>query len=79
VRQIPEKLPERVYRQGKLRYFDHETDRHIAILSTTYHGRRQLMMIAYEEFEDYVEIITVHPIEKQQINSRLEAGRWTNE
>ena len=79
MRHIPEKLPERIYRQAKQRYFDHETGRHIAILSTTYHNRRHLMMIAYDEFEDRVEIVTIHPVEKQQIRSRVNSGRWINE
>lgn len=79
IRHIPEKLPERIYHQAKQRYFDHETGRHVAILSALYHRHRQLMMIAYDEFEDYVEIITIHPIEKQQIWHRVTTGRWANE
>lgn len=79
VRHISEKLPERIYRQAKQRYFDHETGRHVAILSAIYHNHRWLMMIAYDEFEAYIEIVTIHPIEKQQIRSRVNLGRWTNE
>jgi hypothetical protein len=79
VRRISEKLPERIYRQAKQRYFDHETGRHVAILSVIYHNHRQLMMIAYDEFEDYIEIVTIHPIEKQQIRHRVISGRWINE
>jgi hypothetical protein len=79
VRHISEKLPERIYRQAKERYFDHHTQRHIAILAAIYHNRRQFMMIAYDEFEDYVEIITIHPIEKDQIQSRVTSGRWSYE
>jgi hypothetical protein len=37
------------------------------------------MMIAYDEFEDYTEIVTIHPVEKQQIQSRVRSGRWTYE
>ncbi len=37
------------------------------------------MMIAYDQFEDYIEIVTIHPIEKQQIRNRVNLGRWTDE
>ncbi len=78
-RQIPEKLPERIYRESKQRYFDHDTGRYVAVLSVLYHQQRCLMMIAFDEFEEDVTIITIHPIEKQQIQSRILSGRWTNE
>jgi hypothetical protein len=76
VRRIPEELPERIYRQAQERYFDNHTGRHIAILSATYHNRRRLMMIAYDEFDDRIEIVTVHPIKRQQIRGRLRSRRW---
>jgi hypothetical protein len=79
VRRIPDDLPERVYRQARERYFDNYTGRHIAIQAARYHRRQRLMMIAYDEFEDRVDVVTIHPIEGQQIQSRLSSGRWTYE
>jgi hypothetical protein len=79
VRGIPDKMPERIYRESQERYYDNTTGRHIAVLSVVYHRRRKRMMIAYDEFFDYVEIVTIHPIEKQQIQNRVFSGRWTYE
>lgn len=48
-------------------------------MSVIYHRRRRKMMIAYDEFPDRVEIVTIHPIESRQIRERVLAGRWTHE
>jgi len=53
--------------------------RHIAMMSMIYHSRRRKMMIAYDEFPDRVEIVTIHPIKSRQIRERVLAGRWTHE
>jgi hypothetical protein len=78
-RRIPEKMPERIYREAKERYYNHATFRHIAVMSVIYHHRRRKMMIAYDEFSNHVEIVTIHPIESRQISERVLAGRWTHE
>ncbi|MBI5653606.1 MAG: hypothetical protein HZC40_24635 [Chloroflexi bacterium] len=51
----------------------------MAVLETLYHKRRTLMMIAYDQFSDHVEIVTIHPITKAQIQDRLRDGRWSYE
>lgn len=78
-RRIPERVPERIYREAKERYYNHATFRHIAVMSVIYHRRRRKMMIAYDEFPDRVEIVTIHPIESHQISERVLTGRWTYE
>jgi hypothetical protein len=78
-RRIPAKMPERIHRKAKERYYNHATFRHIAVMSVIYHRRRRKMMIAYDEFPDRVEIVTIHPIESGQIRERVLAGRWTHE
>ena len=77
-RRIPERMPERIYREAKERYYNHATFRHIAVMPVIYHRRRR-KMIAYDEFPDHVEIVTIHPIEERQISERVLTGRWTYE
>jgi len=79
VRRIPREIPKRIYREAEERYYNHSTFRHVAVMSVTYHHRRRKMMIAYDEFPDHVEIVTIHPIENHQISERVLAGRWTHE
>ena len=79
VRKVPEGMPERIYCESKQRYYNHHSLRHIAVLEVHYRRRRTLMMIAYDQFPDYVEILTLHPITKRQVQDRLRTGRWTHE
>jgi hypothetical protein len=79
VRKIPANLPERIYRESTERYYNHYSFRHIAIMMVQYGRRRTLMMVAYDEFPDSVELITIHPITKKQIRDRIQIGRWTYE
>jgi hypothetical protein len=79
VRNIPENLPERICRESVQRYYNHHTLRHIAVMETHYQGLRTLMMIAYDQFPDHIEILTIHPITKKQIQDRLKNERWTHE
>lgn len=74
VRNIPQDLPERLYRESVQRYYNHHTLRHIAVTETHYQRRRTSMMIAYDQFPDRVEILTIHPITKwthEQANFEL--------
>ena len=34
------------------------------------------MMIAYENKENFMEIVTIHPISDEKIMNRLMNGRW---
>lgn len=79
VRRISEGIPGRIYRESTQRYYNHHTLRHIAVMQVYYQRRRTLMMIAYDQHPDHVEIITIHPIARQQVQDRLNSGRWTHE
>jgi len=79
VRQISENMPKRIYHESKKRFYNHQTFRRIAIMEISYHRHRTLMMIAYDQYSDYVDIITIHPITKEQIRQRQRTGRWTYE
>lgn len=79
VRKIPEDMPKRIYRECRQRYYNHQSLRHIAVMEVYYNRRRTLMMIAYDQYSDHVEILTIHPITKRQVRDRLQTGRWTYE
>lgn len=79
VREIPEQMPERIYRESKQRYYNHHSLRRIAVMEVHHKQRRTWMMIAYDQTSDYAEIITLHPVTKDQIQERLRTGRWTHE
>ena len=78
-RDISELVPERIYRESTQRFYNHHSLRQIAVLEVLYRQRRVLMMIAYDQMPDEAEIITIHPITREQIQDRLRSGRWTHE
>ena len=69
-----EKL-EDIIRHSPERYFDTETQRHVAV------GRHnlQLAMIAYDLENDTMIPVTVHTITRQQIRFRLNTRRFIHE
>lgn len=49
----------------------------IAIKKLEYNKKLRNMMIAYEEKESKIEIITIHPITDEKIINRIMSRRWT--
>lgn len=78
-RDISESVPGRIYRESTQRFYNHHSLRQIAVSEVFYRQRKVLMMIAYDQMPDEVEIITIHPITREQIQDRLRSGRWTHE
>jgi hypothetical protein len=77
-RAIPDSPPERIYRESTQRFYNHHSLRQIAVLEVLYRQHRALMMIAYDQMPEEAEIITIHPITRDQIQDRLRNGRWTH-
>ena len=75
-RQISPDIPSRIYRDSKERYYDSATGHRIAIGRLDYSGREREVMIAYDEFEDRIEIVTVHPLKWVQKQQRIKSKRW---
>ena len=76
-RRIPAHIPETIYQDSNERYYDAATGHKIAVARLDYSGREREVMIAYDEFEDRVEILTVHPLKWMQKQQRIKSKRWT--
>jgi hypothetical protein len=63
---------EKIVRFSEERYFDSSTERMVVVGK---HGS-QLVMIPYEEDEETVTPITIHAVTRQQLNLRLQTGRF---
>ena len=77
IRNIPENYPKEIYQKPEQKFFDNVEKTFIAIKKLHYNKKLRNMMIAYEEKEDLVEIITIHPIIDEKIINRIMNGRWT--
>lgn len=75
LRHMASDLPRHVYLQSTERYYDVQEERMIAVAHVEHEGRIRPLSIAYDEFEDHVEIVTIHPIRQSQIDNRLQTGR----
>lgn len=76
IRNIAYNLPSEIYRSPTERYFDKAVRREIAIKNVKYKEKLREMMIVYEEHKEYVVIVTIHPLKKNQKDNRIQMGRW---
>jgi len=70
-------IPREIYRDSDEKYYDTATGHRIAIGHLHYSGREREVMIAYDEFEERIEIVTVHPLKWAQKQQRIKTKRWT--
>ncbi len=76
MRRFPEDLPRMIFEKADRRYQDRETGHFIAIKRVRLRRQERLVMIAYDKAGEGVEIVTIHPISKEQETSRVKGGRW---
>ena len=76
LRQIPKGLPKEIYLTPDERYYDSSTRYRIALKKMEYIGRNRDIIVCYEEAEDKVDIITIHPLKTYQKLQRVKSGRW---
>lgn len=77
VRKIPEKYPQKIYENPEQSFYDNVEKTFIAIKKLHYNKKLRNMMIAYEEKEGDIEIVTIHPITDEKIINRIISKRWT--
>lgn len=76
MREIPDSYPRTIYENFEQKFYDTIEERYIAVKKLEYNGKIRPMMIAYEEKEGIVEIVTIHPITEEKVINREMGGRW---
>jgi len=76
LRGIPYHLPKEIYQTSKEHYFDKETLKKIAVKKVRYKKKMREMAVVYEEIDNQINLITIHPLKKYQKISRIKSGRW---
>lgn len=76
VRKIPDDYPDIIYKNPEQKYYDVLENTFINIKKLKYNKKLRNMMIAYEEKDDKVEIVTIHPINDEKTINRVVSGRW---
>ena len=76
IRQIPHSYPKKIYEEPEQTFFDTAEKTNIAVKKLMYNAKLRNMMIAYEQRDYIIEIITIHPIRDEQIMNRQLTRRW---
>lgn len=76
LREIPYSLPKKIYQTSKQRYFDKETFKKVAIKKVKFKNKLREMAVIYEEINNQINLITIHPLKNYQKISRIKSGRW---
>ena len=78
-REIPLKIIRQVFTQAKEYYFDNLRNHHITVTKVLYKEKVRKVLVAYDTMINAIEAITIHPITDEQIEQRLNSGRWKHE
>jgi len=76
IRNIPKEYPKVIYENPEQVFIDILEKRKVAIKKLKYNNKLRNIMIAYDEFNDKIEIVTIHPISDEQLINRLISGRY---
>ena len=76
LRNIPKSLPHSIYDEAEERFIDLETGYIIAVKEVHIYGRNRDIMIAYQQEDDEIVILTIHPLKDNQKENRITIGRW---
>lgn len=75
-RLIPQDYPRKIISDSEEEYFDTYSHRHIAIKTLEYSGKPRPMVVAYDIMGETIEAVTIHPADEQEINNKIQKGRW---
>ena len=76
LREIPYFLPKEIYEASNERYFDRETFKNIAVKRVEFKKKFREIAVVYEEINNQINLITIHPLKIYQKIKRIKSGRW---
>ena len=75
-RLIPRDYPKKIILNPEEKYFDTATNHKIAVKRLEYSGKLRPMALAYDIIGLEIQVITIHPVSKHEIENKLNRGRW---
>lgn len=78
-RKIPQGYPSKILAKPEFKYFDNLTGHFIAVRKLEYNKKLRLMSAAYDIIGEEIQIITVHPVSKQEIVNKIQRKRWVKD
>lgn len=75
-RLIPQDYLKKIILNPEEKYFDTATNHKIAVKRMEYSNKIRPMALAYDIIGLEIQVITIHPVSKQEIKNKLNRGRW---
>jgi len=76
LREIPYNLPKKVFETAAEYYSDKQTKKKVAVKEVKFKDKLREMAVIYEEINNQIILVTIHPLKKYQKISRIQSGRW---
>jgi len=76
IREIPRRLPRQIFEIAREHYFDNQTRKYVAVSKVSYKGRAREMAVIYEQVNNEIILITIHPLKDLQKSHRIKSRRW---
>ena len=78
-RGISLRLVKEIFTKNEEHYFDNLRRHYIVVSLLRYKDKMRKVLAAYDIIGEKAEVITIHPIEDEEIKIRLISGRWSHE
>ncbi len=75
IRNFPENLPKEIFEKASEYFYDGITHHYIAIATVALADRVREFAVSFDIGES-IELITIHPLKKEQRERRIATGRW---
>ena len=75
IRDIPKNLPMKIFKEAQEVYLDTDTSYHIALKKLMYKNKIRDMIVVFEELDDVIILVTIHPLKSYQKEARVKTRR----
>ena len=75
LRKIPKSLALKVYEQKEDALLDTVSKHYIGLSKQKLFSKIRLLVIAFDQFKDHVELVTLYPTTEREVNNKIKSGR----
>lgn len=79
LRKIPKSLARKVYLNKEIELYDSLKNHYICLSNQKLFGKMRLLVVAFDRFEDRIELITLYPTNETKVENKVKSGRWSYE
>lgn len=76
LRGIPKSLALKVYEKRTDVLFDTTSQHFIALSKQQLFSKMRLLVVAFDKFENHIELVTLYPTTEKELQNKINSGRW---